>query len=162
MPSIENIFQAAPGQSNFDIKTLTSQYQHPKATDWKIPESFMCLILSAAIADGNFAPEERSEIGALAKRSRVLKSLTPAELEATNAVVKQRSETRADYLQEACESLPTDLRLSLFAHCVDIILADGELQQSEADFLNRIIAFMTIPQVDAERIMGVLLVKNRF
>lgn len=162
MSSIENIFQAAPSSSSFDVKTLASQYAHHRATDWTIPEAFMCLILSAAVADGTFAPEERSEVAALAKRSRVLKSMNPAELEAANAVVKKRSESRPEYIREACEALPTDLRLSVFAHCVDIILADGELQQSEADFLNRMIAHMAIAQVDAERIMGVLLVKNRF
>jgi uncharacterized tellurite resistance protein B-like protein len=65
-------------------------------------------------------------------------------------------------LQEACESLPLDMRLPVFAHCVDIILADGALLPVEADFLNKIMAFLGIETADGKRVMEVMLVKNRF
>jgi len=50
----------------------------------------------------------------------------------------------------------------VFAHCVDIILADGSLLPVEADFLNKIMAFMAIDTADGKRVMEVMLVKNRF
>jgi uncharacterized tellurite resistance protein B-like protein len=74
----------------------------------------------------------------------------------------QRLKDRANGLQEACESLPMDMRLPVFAHCVDIVLADGALLAIEAEFLNKITSFMALEAGDAKRILEVLLVKNRF
>jgi uncharacterized tellurite resistance protein B-like protein len=65
-------------------------------------------------------------------------------------------------LREACESLPDDMRLPLFAHCVDIVLSDGLLVPPEVDFLDRVMTFMGIDPHDGQRVMEVLLIKNRF
>jgi uncharacterized tellurite resistance protein B-like protein len=54
------------------------------------------------------------------------------------------------------------MRLPVFAHCVDIILSDGNLAPVEADFLNRITAMLDLQADDAKRVMEVLLIKNRF
>ena len=124
--------------------------------------AFLCLLLSAAAVDGNVALEEQAEIYALARRSRALKSVNANQLAAANASVNQRLKDRPNGLQEACLSLPADMRLPVFAHCVDIILADGSLLPVEADFLNKIMTFMGLDAVDGKRVMEVLLVKNRF
>lgn len=164
MAEVLNIFQATPepSRSGFDLDKLTEQFRTHRNTDWSVAEAFLALILSAASADGNVSREEQAEIQALAYRSRALKSMTPAQLANVNAVVGERLKTRSEGLREACESLPTDMRLPVFAHCVDIILSDGALLPVEADFLNRITSFMGIDMADGKRVLEVLLVKNRF
>lgn len=165
MAEVLNIFQAAPEPartSSFDLDKLTEQFKQQRNTDWSVPEAFLCLLLSAAAADGNVSLEEQAEIHALARRSRALKSVNPNQLAAANASVNQRLKTRPNGLQEACESLPLDMRLPVFAHCVDIILADGALLPVEADFLNKIMSFLGIETADGKRVMEVMLVKNRF
>ena len=165
MAEVLNIFQAAPEPartSSFDLDKLTEQFKQQRNTDWSVPESFLCLLLSAAAADGNVSLEEQAEIHALARRSRALKSVNPNQLAAANAAVSQRLKARPEGLREACESLPLDMRLPVFAHCVDIILADGALLPVEADFLNKIMSFLGLESADAKRVMEVMLVKNRF
>ena len=54
------------------------------------------------------------------------------------------------------------MRLPLFAHCVDIVLSDGLLVPPEVDFLDRVMTFMGIDPHDGQRVMEVLLIKNRF
>jgi uncharacterized tellurite resistance protein B-like protein len=167
MAEVLNIFQAAPeparaSSSSFDLDKLTEQFKQQRNTDWSVPEAFLCLLLSAAAADGNVSLEEQAEIHALARRSRALKTVNPNQLAAANASVSQRLKTRQNGLQEACESLPVDMRLPVFAHCVDIILADGALLPIEADFLNKIMTFLGIDAADGKRVMEVMLVKNRF
>jgi uncharacterized tellurite resistance protein B-like protein len=166
MPDVLNIFQAAPepapAKSAFDLNTLTEQFKTTRATDWSIPEAFLCLLLSAAAADGNVAQEEQVEIQALARRSRALKTVSASQLAAANATVTQRLKDRPNGLQEACESLPMDMRLPVFAHCVDIVLADGALLAIEAEFLNKMMAYLGLDANDGKRILEVLLVKNRF
>ncbi len=165
MSDVLNIFQATPEpakSSSFDLDKLTEQFKQQRNTDWSVPEAFLCLLLSAAAADGNVALEEQAEIYALARRSRALKTVNANQLAGANAAVNQRLKARPNGLQEACESLPVDMRLPVFAHCVDIILADGALLPIEAEFLNKIMAFLGIEAADGKRVMEVLLVKNRF
>lgn len=165
MAEVLKIFEAAPApatSSTFDLEKLTEQFKQQRNTDWTVPEAFICLLLAAAAADGNVGLEEQAEIHALARRSRALKTINAAQLAAANTTVTKRLQSRPNGLKEACESLPMDMRLPVFAHCVDIILADGALLPVEADFLNRIMAYMGIEAADGQRVMEVMLVKNRF
>lgn len=164
MGEVLSLFQASPepSRSGFDLDKLTEQFRAHRNTDWSVPEAFLCLLISAGAADGAVSGEEQAEIHALAGRSRALKSLSQAQLASVNAAVSERLKTRPDGLREACESLPADMRLPVFAHCVDIILSDGALLTVEADFLNRITSFMGLEIADSKRVLEVLLVKNRF
>lgn len=160
-----NIFQASPEPkqpSAFDFDKLTEQFKQHRNTDWTVSEAFLCLLLAAASADGVVALEEQAEIRALTRRSRALKSVNEQQLAQANTVINDRLKNRPNGLQEACESLPMDMRLPVFAHCVDIILADGSLLPVEADFLNRVTAYLGLDAADSKRVMEVLLVKNRF
>lgn len=163
MSSAINIFQAgAPaGAKPLDISAYSKSFNKQITTDWSIPEAFLCLLFSAAFADGVVADVEKEEIFALTHRSRALKSLTPGQLAEINAAINQRLATRPNGLEEACGSLPTEMRLPVFAHCVDIVLADGELVQTEADFLNRVVAGMGLDPAEAQKVMDVMVTKNR-
>lgn len=167
MAEVLNIFQAPPeperaATSTFDLGKLTEQFKQQRNTDWSVPEAFLCLLLSAAISDGNVSLEEQSEIYALARRSRALKTVNANQLAAANASVNKRLKERPEGLKEACESLPLDMRLPVFAHCVDIILADGALLAVEADFLNKIMGYLGLNPDEGKRVMEVMLIKNRF
>jgi uncharacterized tellurite resistance protein B-like protein len=163
MANVDLIFQPAPSQelAEFDLNVLTQQFRVPRVTDWTIPQAFLCLLLSAAVSDGHLAPEELAEIHCLSIRSRALKSLGAAGLVKANAEVSQRLKDRPRGLQEACEALPDDLRLPVFSHCVEIVLADGELLQPEVEYLSKIADYMGIAPEDAQYVMKALLIKNR-
>lgn len=159
------VFQPAAertGHGLFDIRELAARTGYRPATDWTIPEAFLCLILMAAAADGFVPPEEHMEIRALARRSRVLKSVDASHLAQLNLVVSERVRRRPEALREACEALPTDMRASILAHCADILLADGGLAPAEADFLNRITHYLGLREDEALRVVEVLLLKNRY
>jgi uncharacterized tellurite resistance protein B-like protein len=162
---LPNVFEPAADRAQhvaFDFQSLVSQTGYLPATDWTIPEAFLCLILAAASADGVVPPEEHMEIKALARRSRVLKSLDAGELARTNHVLALRMKQRPRALQEACQTLPADMRPSIFAHCADILLADGSLAQAEAEFLNRIMSYLQLDELEARRQVEALLIKNRY
>jgi len=159
-----NIFQAPPERSpaNFNLEKLAADFGRNRNSDWTVGEAFLCLLLSAVSADGVYAREEQEEVKALLMRSRALKSLNQAQLAQANAVIQKRLAERKNGLEEACAALPMDMRLPVFAHCVDIILSDGSLVPVEADFLNRVTTMLELSADDAKRVMEVLLVKNRF
>jgi len=160
-----NIFQAPPErppQSSFNLEKLAADFGKSRNTDWTVGEAFLCLLLTAVSVDGVFAREEQEEVKALLMRSRALKSMNQSQLAQANAVIQKRLAERKNGLEEACTALPGDMRLPVFAHCVDIILSDGNLAPVEADYLNRITSMLDLPADDAKRVMEVLLIKNRF
>ncbi|MGD2132290.1 MAG: tellurite resistance TerB family protein [Maricaulaceae bacterium] len=161
--SVENIFQrhVTDSKTPFDLKRLSDKFRH-RNTGWSIPEAFLAVLLSAATVDGDFAADEREAILALSHRSRVLNALPPEELAAINDVVNERMENRPEALEEACQTLPADMCLPVFAHCVDIVLADGELLKSEADFLEGLIPLLDLDSDHAQRVMEVLLLMNQY
>ncbi|MEO0883140.1 MAG: TerB family tellurite resistance protein [Pseudomonadota bacterium] len=145
-----------------DLDALSQDFK--SSTDWDIPEAYLCLIIAAAFADGDLAEEERDEIAALVKRSRTMKRLNADGLARANQVVNRRMAERGADLsaEQACQTLPMDMRLSVFAHCVDIVLADGELHPTEATFLNQITAWMSLDAEDAKNVLTSIMIKNRY
>lgn len=113
-PASETLFTPLTVESRpaFSLQDLVSEFPEHHS-DWSIPEAFLCLVLSAAFADGRLADQEAEELRALAHRSRILKNLTENELAALNAVVVKRRTDRPDYIQEACQTLPRDMHLSV-------------------------------------------------
>jgi uncharacterized tellurite resistance protein B-like protein len=165
--NIENLFDfpkaAPPTQSAFDnLSKLADDFRKTGNTDWSVAEAFLCLLISAAAADGVLAKEEMNEIQALAGRSRVLKTLNPQQLAAINETVRQRLAKRPNGLQEACAILPAEMRLPLFAHCADIILSDGELRSAEEEFLKKLVGLLNLQASESNLILQALLIKNRF
>jgi uncharacterized tellurite resistance protein B-like protein len=54
------------------------------------------------------------------------------------------------------------MHLAVFAHCLDIALADGVLVPAEAEFLEKLIGLLTITEEEAKLITKVISLKNRF
>ena len=153
-------------QNALNWSSLFEQPQPPRtkesAPGWSTPEAFVAILFSAVTCDGELAPVEHEELLALAHRSRALKSLSTAQLAALNAQVLERLRQSDSALEEACKALPQDARLSAFAHALDLVLADGELNQDEADFLNAIILYLRLDRADVERIADVMVLKNQY
>lgn len=145
-----------------DLARLEKEFNDNSESDWTIPEAYLCLLLEAAFADGALADEEREEIAALVKRSRTMKRLSPQQMSAVNQTVNERLRERKEGLREACQALPHDMRPSVYAHCVDIVLADRQLRESEEAFLNKIQDIMQIDPDMATAIRRVMLIKNRY
>lgn len=145
----------------FSLKELVAEFPNSQS-DWSIPESFFCLVLSAALADEHMAQQETEEIRALSHRSRILRNLDPNELAALNRTVVKRRADRPEWLSEACHALPKDIHLSVFVHCLDICLADGVMVSAEADFLETLLEHLSVSEEDARQATRILSVKNKY
>lgn len=158
-----NVFQnyAVENKSPFDINRLADKFRY-RNTGWTIPEAILALLFASAMADGSFNNEESQQIQAIARRSRALRSLSPQDLANANTTVNQRMQENPNALKEACATLPADMCLPFFAHCVDIILSDGELTKAEAEFLNELGPMLDIDPDHARRVMEVLLLKAQY
>ena len=158
-----NVFQnfAVEKPSQFDVDKLANKFRY-KNTGWSIPEAYLCLLFSAAMADGSFDGSEGEVIKQAVSRSRAMTSLSPPDLANANNSVNQRLQQNPNALDEACQTLPAEMCLPVFAHCVEIILSDGQLLKSEADFLQSLTTKLDIEPDNARRVMEVLLMKAQY
>lgn len=129
---------------------------------WSIPEAFLAILFVAVTCDGDLAAVEHEELLALAHRSRALKTLKVTQLAALNVGILERMRRGETVLMNACAALPDEMRLSAFAHAFDLVLADGDLNEDEADFLNSLILNFDLHRDDVDRIVTVIELKNRF
>jgi uncharacterized tellurite resistance protein B-like protein len=65
-------------------------------------------------------------------------------------------------LEEAWARLTSDPCLSVFAHCVDLMLADNDFSKVEQDWIEKLYSKLDIPESHARRIVEVLLLKGRY
>lgn len=158
-----SIFSVAASYDPFNIDKLkdTNRYRD---LGWTIPEAYLALLFLAADADGQFDPEERVEIETTARRAPALRALMLrnelGQHEASAlAKIKQNKQAALD---EACATLPSDMCLSVFAHCVDLMLADNDFSKVEQDWIEALYPKLDIPENHARRIVEVLLLKGRY
>lgn len=148
-------------KSPFDVERLADRFRRQN-TGWSIPEAFLCILYSAIAVDGSFDAKEIDTIRNVVSRSRAMMALSPQDLAKADRTVNERMQSRPNALQEACDTLPTEMCLPVFAHCVDLILADGELLNTEAEFLTNLAKMLELEPDSARRLVEVLLLKAQY
>jgi uncharacterized tellurite resistance protein B-like protein len=162
-PPAVNVFQnfAVEKPSAFDVDKLANKFRY-RNTGWSIPEAYLCLLFAAGMADGTFSGPEGETIKHAVSRSRAMTALTPQDLANANNAVNQRLQHNPKAVEEACQTLPAEMCLPVFAHCVEIVLSDGQLMKPEADFLQNLVGMLDIEPDNARRVMEVLLMKAQY
>ncbi len=132
--------------------------------DWSVQEAFLAILLAAMNADNEVVWQEKEYIQALVRRSKTMKEYinSPEALTAINISVEDRMKSRTDYLGEAVRAMPRDSHKAMFAHCVDIVFADGHMDDKERDFLDRLLEVMEITPDEAKTIVDVIYEKSRY
>ncbi|MEN0063488.1 MAG: tellurite resistance TerB family protein [Myxococcota bacterium] len=156
-----NLFAIEGGKGKFDVEKLAQGFAR-RNTGWSIPEAYLGLVVATAMADGVYHREEQEEVLKLGRRSRVLAEMSIEQLAATNDIVNERFKTHPNALREACETLPDEMRLAVFGHCVEIALADGELHKSEAIFLENLVSIMALDPREAEQVAEVFILTAKY
>jgi uncharacterized tellurite resistance protein B-like protein len=122
-------------------------------------DAIVCILMMAKISDGQVKPREDEAFLSSLKRARSLAGLSESELRAIEARVASGLSDAT--LAEAARHIPEELRLPLFAQALDILLADGEISEAEADFINGLIFQLNINSSEVEPVIEVLTLKNR-
>jgi uncharacterized tellurite resistance protein B-like protein len=141
---------------------LMSSLVSRRGGGWTIGEACMFLLVSASLTTRMSRDQEVDTVRSIVQKSRSLNLLASPELARIDATIWERAKQDPNALAGACQALPAEMRLPLFAQCVEIVLADGELDKSSAEFLNQIAILLQLDQRDAQRMFEMLVLKNRF
>jgi len=145
-----------------DFDRILKMSNVPGNHGWSIAEAYMCVLLDAVWADDDAVPEEKAYLSALVKRCQTLRGKSDNELARLNISVMDKRKNQPHYLMNACNALPSDMHKTLFAHAIDIVMADGTLHPDEEAYLESLMDYMRIHPDDVRKIMEVMLDKNRF
>lgn len=153
---------ASPPKNALAWASLFTPTTERRPEGWTAAEAFAAIIFAAASCDSEVAPVEHEELLALIHRSRALKALTPQQLGQINLKIVDRLRDEPSALGDACAALPEEMRLPIFAHALDLVLADGELNADEADFLNTLILNLKLDREDVSKVADVIVLKNSY
>jgi tellurite resistance protein len=126
-------------------------------------EGFAGILLAAAAADGHIADEEARGLWSAIERMKLFSSYTPDKFsKLMDTLLKVLKKGGPDALVEKCvPALPERLRSTAFCNAVDIVLADGTVEDEEKELIEKLQTALGVSDNDAKTIINVMIVKNR-
>lgn len=126
-------------------------------------EGFAGILLAAAAADGHIAEEEARGLWSAIERMKLFSSYTPDKFNRLmDSLLKVLKKGGPEALVDKCAPvLPERLRAPAFCNAVDIVLADGEVEDEEKELIEKLQSALEIDDDEAKMIIQVMIMKNR-
>lgn len=126
-------------------------------------EAFAGILMAASACDGHIADEEVSGLITALIRMNLYKRFSDRDfnkmLNKLHGVLKRHG---VETLVDSCaESLPDSLVKAAFTNAVDMVLADGVVEQEERDFVERLRKSLDLDPEMSKTIVRVLVIKNK-
>lgn len=126
-------------------------------------EGFAGVLLGASACDGHISNEEVQGLFTNLGRMRMYQRYSPPQwdqlMNRLVGILKRRGVD--DLLEESVKALPAELRKTAFANAVDIVLADGVVEDDERQFIDKLRSQLDIDGDEAVTIVKVLVIKNK-
>jgi uncharacterized tellurite resistance protein B-like protein len=139
------------------------QQQQTQSSGLTLREAATAVLVAAVAADGTVGPVEGHRLNELLSSMRLFHQVPADHVQrlienALNLV----THTAMDGLLAACAAaIPGDLRASLYALAVELVLVDGTIAEREKQFSGKLQAAFAIDDVTAIRIVEGLMIKSR-
>jgi hypothetical protein len=126
-------------------------------------EGFAGVLLCASACDGHIADEEARSLNLVLGRRRLYERLTQQQFGSMmDRLLAELKRSGPEQLLNKCyEAVPPELRETVFANAVDIVLADGIVEQEEKEFIDDLGMKFDIDKKRAKAIIQVMVYKNR-
>jgi uncharacterized tellurite resistance protein B-like protein len=143
-------FAEGPLEQDRDVSTLTMR------------EAVTSILVAAVAADGTLVEQEAERLNALLPSMRLFRQTSAAHLQRlTETALDIIGSTGPAVLLPACaEVIPESLRAPLFALAVELVIVDGEVSQTETQFVDSLKSALGIDDEIAANIIEVLLIKS--
>jgi uncharacterized tellurite resistance protein B-like protein len=102
-------------------------------------EAFAAVLYGAVASDGTVSQGEAIALTRTLFGTSMFRGLGERQMRAVLARVREVHAARglASLLAEAAPRVPADLRDTAYAHCVGLVMADGEVDEQELDYLRK-------------------------
>ncbi len=126
-------------------------------------EAFAGILLCASACDGHVADEEMRDLFTITARMKLFAGIAQPQWNSmiTGLSKVLRREGVDKMLDRCVAALPDELRDCVFANACDIVLADGDVESAEKEFLDMLQTKLAIDGDTALNIVEILVIKNR-
>lgn len=126
-------------------------------------EAFGAIMLLAIAADGHLSNDEMNLLNTTLGRMKLFRSYSWDVMRRMfdNLSGILRNEGAQALFGAAMATLPHDLYETVFAVATDLVLVDGQVSEEEEQLLNSLCRALAIPQEQVNKIIEVMLIKNR-
>lgn len=126
-------------------------------------EAFFAIAIAIVAADGEISSEELDDVIRMVQRKQLFQKLPSSDFKAmVDKVFKFLKKNGSPALvKKGIEFLPAELRDTAFAVSVDLVFADGSVEDEEKDLIDQLQAGMGISDQMAMKIVEVMEIKNR-
>lgn len=125
-------------------------------------EGFAGVILCASACDGHIGDEEGQVVNAILSQKKLYSRLSPQQMSSLvdRIVGMLKRKGHEQLLEKSFPAVPPELRECVFANAVDIVLADGTVEQDEREFIDGLQAKLELDSKRAKKIVQVMVYKN--
>lgn len=126
-------------------------------------QAFASICLIAVAADGVITGNESQAITTIFSRMNLFSDISGNNMrDMIDMLLNILKAGNAKALfDKAVVALPADLKETVFAITTDLVLADGELSEEEETLLDELYNALSIPEALADKIIDVMLIKNK-
>jgi uncharacterized tellurite resistance protein B-like protein len=126
-------------------------------------QAFASICLIAVAADGVITGNESQAITTIFSRMNLFSDISGNNMrDMIDMLLNILKAGNAKALfDKAVVALPADLKETVFAITTDLVLADGELSEEEETLLDELYNALAIPEALADKIIDVMLIKNK-
>lgn len=126
-------------------------------------EGVTVFILAAIASDGHISDAESDMAVSVMKRMKLFRSYSSDVVYRMIEKVFQdfRRYGFEDVVMAAKEAIPYDLHATVFAIVTDLVLADGVLEDEEAEMLDMVHRLLDVPQEVARQLIQSMAIKNK-
>ena len=131
--------------------------------DFGPQEGFAGVLLCASACDGHIGDEEGQSINLILGRRKLYERLTQQQFGSMmdRLVGELRRHGPEKLLEKSYPAVPPELRETAFANAMDIVLADGTVEQEERDFIDDLRGKLEVDKKRAKAIVQVMVYKNQ-
>ena len=125
-------------------------------------EGFAGVLLCASACDGHIGEEEGQSLNMILSQKKLYERLTQQQFGSMmdRLVAELKRGGPEQLLEKAYPAVPPELRESAFANAVDVVLADGTVEDDEKSFIDDLQTKLEIDEKRARAIVQVMVYKN--
>ena len=125
-------------------------------------EGYAGVLLCASACDGHIADEEAQSLFLILSQKKLYQRLSSQQFSSIfDRLMGQLKKGGPDKLLEKCYPVvPPELRESVFANAVDIVLSNGQVDAEEKEFIDELKTKFELDETRAKTIVKVMVYKN--
>ena len=125
-------------------------------------EGFAGVMLCASACDGHIGDEESQSLNLILGQKKLYERQTPQQFSSMmdRLVGELKRGGPEKLVEKSYPAVPLELRECAFANAVDIVLADGVVEQEEKEFIDDLQGKLEIDKKRAKAIVQVMVYKN--